>query len=44
MVGNRFGGWTGVAAALSGLLLWPCMMIIGMGVLYQHYGSLLGLV
>ena len=44
MVGHRFGGWTGAAAALSGLLLWPCMMIIGMGVLYQHYGSLLGLV
>jgi chromate transporter len=40
MVGYRFGGWTGAAAAVSGFLLWPCMLAIGMGVLYQHYGAL----
>ena len=40
LVGYRFGGWTGAAAAVSGFLLWPCLLIIGMGVLYQHYGAL----
>jgi chromate transporter len=40
MVGYRFGGWTGTAAAVSGFLLWPCLVVIGMGVLYQHYGAL----
>jgi chromate transporter len=40
MVGHRFGGWTGAAAAVSGFLLWPCLVVIGMGVLYQHYGAL----
>jgi chromate transporter len=39
MVGYRFGGWTGAAAAVSGFLLWPCLVVIGMGVLYQHYGA-----
>jgi len=40
MVGYRFGGWTGAAAAVSGFLIWPCLVVIGMGVLYQHYGAL----
>jgi chromate transporter len=40
MVGYRFGGWTGAAAAVSGFMLWPCLVVIGMGVLYQHYGAL----
>jgi chromate transporter len=40
LVGYRFGGWTGAAAAVSGFLLWPCLVVIGMGVLYQHYGAL----
>jgi chromate transporter len=40
MVGYRFGGWIGTAAAVSGFLLWPCLLVIGMGVLYQHYGAL----
>ena len=39
MVGYRFGGWTGAAAAVSGFLVWPCLVVIGMGVLYQHYGA-----
>jgi chromate transporter len=40
LVGYRFGGWTGTAAAVAGFLGWPCLVVIGMGVLYEHYGSL----
>jgi chromate transporter len=41
MVGYRFAGWTGAAVSVAGYLGWPCLVVIGMGVLYQHYGSLL---
>src|SRR5918995_7124231 len=40
MVGYRFGRWTGAAAASAGFLGWPCLVVIGMGVLYQQYGAL----
>jgi chromate transporter len=40
LVGYRFGGWTGAAAAVSGFLVLPCLVVIGLGVLYQHYGNL----
>ena len=40
MVGYRFRRWTGAAAAISGFLLWPCLLVIGMGIGYQHYGAL----
>src|SRR3989454_10356407 len=40
MVGYRFGGWTGAAAAGAGFLGWPCLGVIGIGVLYQQYGAL----
>jgi len=40
MVGYRFAGWTGAAASVAGYLGWPCLVVIGMGVLYQHYGAL----
>lgn len=40
IVGHRFAGWTGAAAAVAGFLGWPCLVVIGMGVLYQHYGAL----
>lgn len=40
LVGHRFGGWSGAAAAVSGFLLWPCLLVVGMGVLYQRYGAL----
>jgi chromate transporter len=40
MVGHRFAGLTGAAAAVAGYLGWPCLVVIGMGVLYQHYGEL----
>jgi chromate transporter len=40
IVGHRFAGWTGAAAAVAGFLGWPCLMVVGMGMLYQHYGAL----
>src|SRR5207247_3402688 len=40
MVGYRFGGWTDAAAAVAGFLGWPCLVVIGIGVLYQQYGAL----
>jgi chromate transporter len=40
IVGHRFAGWTGAAAGVAGFLGWPCLMVVGMGVLYQHYGAL----
>jgi chromate transporter len=40
MVGYGFAGWTGAAAAVAGFLGWPCLVVIGMGVLYQQYGAL----
>src|SRR5262245_18121814 len=38
MFGYRFAGWT--AAAVAGFLGWPCLVVVGMGILYQHYGTL----
>lgn len=40
MVGYRFAGWTGAAASVAGFLGWPCLVVIGMGLLYQYYGAL----
>ena len=40
MVGYRFCGWTGAAAAVIGFVGWPCLVVIGMGMLYQQYGAL----
>jgi chromate transporter len=40
MVGYRFAGWTGSLAAMAGFLGWPCLVVIGMGILYQQFGSL----
>src|SRR6266478_3394235 len=34
MVGYRFAGWTGAAAAVAGVLGCPCLVVIGMGILY----------
>jgi chromate transporter len=39
MVAYRFGGFTGAAAAVAGFLGWPVLVVIGMGILYQHYGA-----
>ncbi len=40
MVGYRFAGFAGAAAAVAGFLGWPCLMVVGMGVLYERYGAL----
>ena len=40
IVGHRFAGWTGAAAAVAGFLGWPCLVIIAMGMLYQNYGAM----
>jgi chromate transporter len=40
IVCHRFAGWTGAAAGIAGFLGWPCLMVVGMGVLYQRYGAL----
>ena len=40
MAGYRFGGWSGAAAAVAGFLACPFLVVIGMGVLYQYYGTL----
>ena len=40
IVGHRHGGVPGSLAALSGLLLWPFLMMIGAGLLYTRYGEL----
>src|ERR1051325_9246829 len=39
MVGYRFAGVWGAAASLAGFLGWPCLVIVGMGVVYQQYGA-----
>ena len=40
MVGYRFARWAGVAAAVAGLLGWPCLVVIALGVVHQRYGAL----
>jgi chromate transporter len=40
MAGYRFAGWTGAAAAAAGFMGWPCLVVIGTAVLYEHYGAL----
>lgn len=40
LVGYRFGGWAGALAAVAGFVGLPFLVVIGMGVLYQHYGAL----
>ena len=39
MVGNRLGGLTGAAASVAGYLGWPILVVVCMGVFYQHYGA-----
>jgi chromate transporter len=39
MVGHRFAGFTGALVGVVGYLGWPCLVVIGMGMLYQHYGN-----
>ena len=39
MVGYRFAGWKGAMAAMGGFVGAPIVIIIGLGVLYQHFGT-----
>jgi len=39
-IGARFGGLLGALAALAGLLVVPCMIVIGLGGVFQAYGHL----
>ncbi len=39
-LGARFAGWRGAAAAFSGLMLAPMVIVIALGVLYARYGGL----
>lgn len=40
MVGYRFAGYAGVAAAYAGLVTGPFLLMIAAGMLYQAYGAL----
>jgi len=40
MVGQRFAGGMGAMAAVAGLLGWPALIVIALGMLYQRYGAL----
>jgi chromate transporter len=40
LVGYRFAGTSGAAAAVAGFMGAPCILVIGLGVLHQHYGEL----
>lgn len=40
LVGYRFAGGAGALAAVAGFVGLPFLVVIGMGVLYQHYGTL----
>lgn len=40
MVGYRFAGSMGVAAALAGFLGAPCLVVVALGFLHQRYGAL----
>lgn len=40
MVGYRFAGWAGAAAAVAGFMGWPFLLMVAIGVLQQRYGEL----
>ena len=40
MVGHRFGGWRGALLAVAGLIGAPLGVVMTLGVLYRHFGSL----
>jgi len=40
MIGYRFAGVRGALAANAGMLGWPFLIMIAIGVLYQRYGTL----
>jgi len=40
IVGYRFAGYRGAAAAMVGFMGWPFLILIGVGMLYQRFGGL----
>jgi chromate transporter len=40
IIGDRYFGWRGAAAALTGLLALPLLIVLGLTVLYQHFADL----
>jgi chromate transporter len=40
MIGYRFSGYAGAAAAFGGLVAGPFLLMIAVGLLYQNYGAL----
>ncbi len=40
IIGDRYFGWRGAAAALTGLLGFPLLIVLALTVLYQHYAHL----
>jgi chromate transporter len=40
LVGQRFAGGVGALTAVAGLLGWPALLVLALGMLYQRYGAL----
>jgi chromate transporter len=40
MVGHKYAGTRGALAALAGMIVFPFLLVIALGALYQHYGNL----
>jgi chromate transporter len=40
ILGNRYDGWRGAMVALSGILLPPLLIVLGLATLYNHYVDL----
>ncbi|HEX8884435.1 MAG TPA: chromate transporter [Noviherbaspirillum sp.] len=40
MVGHKYGGTRGGLAALAGMIVFPFLLVIALGALYQRYGEL----
>lgn len=39
MIGDRYFGWRGAAAALAGMLTFPLVLVVGLAVLYAHWAD-----
>jgi chromate transporter len=42
MIGQRYAGFAGAAAALAGMVLGPSCIVIALGIAWQHYGEIPG--
>ena len=40
MIGQRYAGFAGSCAALAGMVLAPSLIVVALGVAWQHYGDL----